>query len=70
MRDSLSPSRDGQQLLSERQAATWLGVCPRTLWGLRTSGKIAVVHLGRAIRYDIDDLRGFVERNKKGGDQC
>jgi hypothetical protein len=53
------------QLLSERDAATWLGVCPRTLWAIRASGKIPYVRFDRGIRYDVDDLRAYVARNKK-----
>ena len=53
-----------QQHLPERDAAQWLGVSPRTLWGLRASGKIPFVRIGRSIRYDLDDLRDFVESHK------
>ncbi|WP_040763776.1 helix-turn-helix domain-containing protein [Novipirellula maiorica] len=56
------------QLLSERDAAKWLATSPRTLWGLRSKGKIPVVRVGRLIRYDVDDLRNFVAANKTGCD--
>jgi excisionase family DNA binding protein len=55
-----------KQLYTEREAAKWLGVCVRTLWAIRASGEIPHVRLGRAIRYDVDDLRAYVARNKKG----
>jgi excisionase family DNA binding protein len=61
-----STSTINPQLLSEREAAKWLGVCVRTLWAIRASGEIPHVRLGRAIRYDVDDLRAYVARNKKG----
>ena len=56
-----------KQLYTEREAANWLSVCPRTLWALRASGEIPHGRLGRAIRYDVDDLQAYVARNKKGG---
>ncbi|QDS91830.1 Helix-turn-helix domain protein [Roseimaritima multifibrata] len=55
------------QLLSEHDAAKWLGICQRTLWGLRATGEIPHVRLGRAIRYDVADLLQFVAQNKKRG---
>lgn len=55
-----------KQLYTEREAAKWLGVCPRTLRAIRASGEIPYVRLGRAVRYDLDDLRAYVARNKKG----
>jgi excisionase family DNA binding protein len=54
-----------KQLYTEREAAKWLGVCPRTLWAIRASGGIPYVRFGRGIRYDVDDLRAYVARNKK-----
>jgi len=58
----------GPQLLTEQQAACWLSICPRTLWSKRNSGQIPFVRFGRSIRYDIDDLRAFVARNRAGGE--
>ncbi len=53
-----------QQLLNESQAATWLGISKRTLWSLRAGGEIPFVRIGRAIRYDVNDLRTYVEKMK------
>ncbi len=52
------------QLLSEADAAKYLSICPRTLWGLRASGEIAFLRVGRSIRYDLADLQAFIERIK------
>lgn len=55
-----STSRDHQQMLTERQAATWLGMTQRTLWQRRDDGLIAFMRDGRMIRYDVDELRRYV----------
>ena len=56
------------QLLEERDAARWLGVCQRTLWGLRAAGEIPIVRVGRSVRYDVDDLKAYVARQKVSAD--
>lgn len=59
-----------RQLLSERKAAEWLGMCQRTLWQRRQDGLIPFIRDGRMIRYDVDDLRRYTEANRqrKGGE--
>lgn len=55
----------GQQLLSTRQAAAWLGVSPRTLWSVTNDGHLPVVRLrDHTLRYDVDDLKAYVAANK------
>ena len=54
-------------LLTSEQAARALAISPRTLWGLKASGSINYVRCGRCIRYDIDDLRVWIEENKEVG---
>jgi excisionase family DNA binding protein len=56
---------DGKLLLTEREAAKALSVCPRTLWQLRTDGQIPCIRFGRAVRYDPADLRAWVARNRR-----
>lgn len=53
------------QLLSEPDAAKYLSICPRTLWSLRASGEIAFLRIRRSIRYDIVDLKAYIERLKE-----
>lgn len=50
-------------LLNEPQAAKFLGVCQRTLFSLRDSGKIDYVKIGRLIRYDLSELKRFVRES-------
>ena len=55
-------------LLTPPQAAEALAISPRKLWGMTASGEIPHVRIGRSVRYQVDDLRDWIEANKKGGD--
>lgn len=52
-------------LLTAREVAKSLAVSPRTVWALTASGALACVRIGRAVRYDVEDLRAFVARQKE-----
>lgn len=55
-------------LVSPREAAKLLSISPRTLWGLTSPrGPIAVVHLGRLVRYSVDDLKSAISTLKNNG---
>ena len=47
-------------LLSEPQAAEFLGVCARTVYGLRRSGQLAYRQVGARILYHPDDLAEYL----------
>lgn len=49
-----------QLLLTEREAARLLNISPRTLWGLRQSGKIAYVRVGKCVRYTTAQLEAWI----------
>jgi excisionase family DNA binding protein len=53
-------------LLTARDTARALAVCPKTLWALTRSGRLPVVRIGRAVRYDVADVRAFIEAAKRG----
>ena len=55
------------QLLSAKQAAKILAISERKLWSLTTSRDIPCVRIGRAVRYDVADLRAFIDRAKQNG---
>jgi hypothetical protein len=57
------------QLLAEVQAADLLRLSPRTLqsWRYRHTGP-PVVRAGRAIRYRVRDLLGWIEANTAAPD--
>jgi excisionase family DNA binding protein len=55
-------------LVTAPEAAKKLAISPRTLWGLTKSGEIACVRVGRrAIRYDVADLRRWIQTRKTEG---
>ena len=49
-------------LLAPRQAARALSVCEKTLYNLTKRGELPVVRIGRAVRYSLDDLRTWIQR--------
>ena len=59
---ALAPPR---LLLKAPEAAKALSISPRTLWSLTDRGEITCVRIGRrAVRYDVADLREFINRQK------
>ena len=46
-------------LLTAPEVAKSLAVSPRTVWGLTASGALPCIRIGRAVRYDVEDLRAF-----------
>ena len=53
------------KLMTSKQAANYLCNCERKLWDLQKSQKIPVVRIGRAVRFDLDDLDVFIKKAKK-----
>jgi excisionase family DNA binding protein len=53
------------QLIRSGEAARFLAISERTLWSLTRSGRVPHVRVGRCLRYDVDDLRQWIEQKKK-----
>jgi len=53
-------------LMSARDTARALSICEKTLWALTRDGKLPCVRIGRAVRYDVQDVRRFIEAAKSG----
>lgn len=51
-------------LVKPREAAQALGICEKTLWTLTKCGELPAVRIGRSVRYDLQDLRAFIDRMK------
>ena len=51
-------------LLKPADAARVLAIGERKLWELTNRGELAVVRIGRAVRYPIADLRLWLESRK------
>jgi len=55
-------------LVDEREAARLLSVSPKTIYNLRRRGELRAVMIGSAgVRYDVRDLRVFIDRAKTQG---
>lgn len=54
-----------QPLLTTDEAAQFMALGKRTIQELVAEGRLAHVKIGRSIRFDIEDLRRFVEGQKK-----
>lgn len=52
------------KLMTSRDAAKYLCISERKLWSMTQAGEIPVVRLGRAVRYDINDLDSFIQKAK------
>jgi excisionase family DNA binding protein len=65
MADPLSPPAPtiAPLLVSQRDAARMLAVSERTIYSLRVRGELHAVRTGASgVRYSIDELRAFVDR--------
>ena len=52
------------RLKSSKDAAAYLAISERKLWDLSSKNIIPTVRLGRAVRYDQQDLDTFIARAK------
>jgi excisionase family DNA binding protein len=62
MNDSIG---NQQRLLTARQAAAFLAISERKLWGLTQQGRIPAVRFDRVVRYDLNDLNSFIKAMKE-----
>ena len=53
------------KLMTSKQASKYLCICERKLWELQKSRTIPAVRIGRAVRFDRDDLDAFIAEAKK-----
>lgn len=58
-------ARPIQLLLNPRQAAAALSISPRLLWSRTNCGDIPCVRIGKCVRYSPDDLRAWIEAQKR-----
>jgi excisionase family DNA binding protein len=60
-----TPIHPFEPLLDTNQAAHLCGIGRRTFQERVASGEIGCVKIGRAIRFRPEDLRDFIERNRR-----
>ena len=53
-----------RMLLTSREAARALAISPRKLWELTKCGAVPCIRIGRTVRYDPNDLRDYIARQK------
>jgi excisionase family DNA binding protein len=51
-------------LMTSKQAAAHLNISTRKLWTLTNSNKLPAIRIGRCVRYDSQDLRVFIDKNR------
>lgn len=64
------PREPDRLLLTFDEAAKSLACCAKTIANMVKKGDLKVVRLGpsrRAVRICVDDLREYIEREKRGG---
>lgn len=65
--DRAKPSAPSPCLVRARDAASMLAICPRKLWELTKGGKLSCIRIEKSVRYDVEDLRKFIEKRRGGG---
>ena len=64
-------TRSGAELLplqvTKNEAAKLLGYSTRTIERLVERGELSQIGDGRLARFDLDDLKAYQNRNRKGG---
>lgn len=53
-------------LVTAREAAAMLAISERTLFSITASGELSRVQLRRAVRYSVEDLRAYIDRQRVG----
>jgi excisionase family DNA binding protein len=54
-----------KMLVSAKEASRMLSLSTRTLYNLRQTGELRAIHVGRSVRYAVDDLRAWIESAKE-----
>ena len=52
-------------LLTPGEAARALAISPRKLWAMTDASEIRCIRIGRSVRYDVDDLRTWIDGRKE-----
>jgi excisionase family DNA binding protein len=51
-------------LLKPNEAADMLAISPRLLWTITDSGALPCLRIGRLVRYDVADLKAWINTQK------
>jgi excisionase family DNA binding protein len=58
------------QLVSAAELARKLGVPPVTIYSWKRRGKIPYIQLERCIRFDLSEIKDWLEKRKHGLGEC
>ena len=53
-----------KRLWTRREAAAAMRICERTLWTLTDPGRLTCIRIGRAVRYDPEDVYAWIRTQK------
>jgi len=59
-----------QLLLKPAEAAKALSISESKLWSMTAGREIPCVRIGKAVRYDVEDLRAWIEQHKQPALAC
>jgi excisionase family DNA binding protein len=68
MTDGMTNGKPGRLLLTAAEAAEALAISERTLWALTDRGEIPAIRIGRSVRYAVEDLRAWVDAQRRRPD--
>ena len=60
----MNKTKKETRLFRPKEAASFLAISERKLWDLSKNNIIPIVRLGRATRYDLNDLNAFIAKAK------
>jgi excisionase family DNA binding protein len=52
------------ELMNREQAAEFLGCSAESIWRWTRAGKLKALRVGRHLRYRVEDLIAFIERER------
>ncbi len=68
MKLKASAESEAMELLTDKEAASFLRLSPLTLWRLRKRGELPFVRLATKLLYRRSDLLAFIERNQRNNE--
>ncbi len=60
------PEQTPTRLLTPKEAARFLSISERTLSRIVKRGELPVIHVASSLRYEMDDLTTYIDRNREG----
>jgi excisionase family DNA binding protein len=55
-----------KMMVSAKEAGRMLSLSTRTLYNLRQTGELRAIHVGRSIRFSVEDIKAWIARAAEG----